>query len=334
MIALQDKNIRKILCIRTDRLGETLLTLPAVASLKSSLPKSVLTFLVHPDLVSLIARAPCIDRVTSYEERLKSLWWYRALCLGQRLRHEGFDLAVIFNPKSEFHLATWLAGIPIRVGYDRKWGRLLTHRLRDSKALGGRHEVEYNLDLVQCLGLARTHTPWQFPPFEKEQKDILQMLEQQGIRREEPFVVMHPWSSYAGKEWPIDRYVTLAKLIRNQLSIPTVLIGGPEVKEKAKRAWMAEPHLVNLTGQLTLPQLAGLLQRTQLLISNDSGPVHLAGAVNTKTLVLFGTQDPAKAPNRWGPSGKQDKVIWKDSMGAITVAEVVSLVRENLPHDP
>jgi ADP-heptose:LPS heptosyltransferase len=87
-----------------------------------------------------------------------------------------------------------------------------------------------------------------------------------------------------------------------------------------------------MVGRLTVRQLAALLQQVGLLVSNDSGPVHLAAAVETPTIVLFGTSDPAAGPRRWGPWGQGHRVIWKASMEAIQVDEVVDAVRSQLSH--
>ena len=144
MPSLQD--VRRIVWLRTDRLGETLLNLPAVAALKAALPGTALTFVVHPDLRDLLTAARGVDRVLPYREGEGRWWVARAFRLAKTLRSHRFDLAIVSNPKKELHLAVWLAGIPRRAGYARKWGRwLLTHRVDDRKALGERHEVEYIL---------------------------------------------------------------------------------------------------------------------------------------------------------------------------------------------
>src|SRR3989338_9159753 len=136
--------VRRVVFIRTDRLGETLLNLPVVATLKAALSNTTLALLVHPELRDLLTAARDVDQVLSYEEAQGRWWVARAVRLANVLRSHHFDLAIVSNPKKELHLAVRLAGIPLRVGYARKWGRwLLTHHLDDRKALGERHEVEY-----------------------------------------------------------------------------------------------------------------------------------------------------------------------------------------------
>jgi ADP-heptose:LPS heptosyltransferase len=223
-----------------------------------------------------------------------------------------------------------LAGIRWRVGYNRKWGRLLTHRLDDRKALGERHEVEYNLDLVRALGLPTQTPQWHLPRFSHEQAEVFQLLEQAGMKRSERFIAVHPWTSNPRKQWPPERYLALMRLIAERRSERIVVIGSPEERHRASALLPAGAPVVNLVGRLALKPLAALLQCARTLVSNDSGPVHLAAAVGTPTVVLFGTTDAATGPQRWGPWGNNHTVIWKPSMEAISVEEVFTALQDCL----
>jgi len=316
----------RILFARTDRLGETLLNLPAIAALKQTLPRASLTFLVHPELRSLMSSFPIINHVIPYPTVAFRAWWVRARRLGRLLSSHRFDIAVVSNPQKELHLAVWLAGIPCRVGYGRKWGWLLTHRLQDRKALGERHEVEYNLDLVRALGLPTSIPQWPAPRLDHEQKEVLQLLSQEGVKTSEPLIVVHPWTSNPIKQWPLARFAELIRHLAGQLAIRVVVIGGVDERDQASAVLPAGLPVIDLVGRLRLTQLAALFARARVLVSNDSGPVHLAAAVGTKTVVLFGASSPATGPRRWGPWGAGHGVIWKPSMEAITVEDVYEAV--------
>ena len=322
--------VRRVVFIRTDRLGETLLNLPVIASLKAALPHAVLTLLVQTELAPLMARAPGVNHVLAVGTT-PGTWWMRALALSRLLQPCRFDLAVVSNPMKELHAAVWLAGIPLRVGYDRKWGFLLTHRLPDRKALGERHEAAYNLDLLRALGLpvvASTH--WQLPRFEREEVEVQHLLEQQGLGSADPFIAIHPWTSNPRKQWPLDRFERLIQLIVERLQTRVVLIGGKEEAGHLQRVAPPSGRVADLVGRCSLTQLAALLQRARLLVSNDSGPVHLAAAVGTPTVVLFGSEHPGTGPTRWGPWGQGHSVIWKPSMDEIVVEEVFEAVRAHV----
>lgn len=314
---------RRVLFVRTDRLGETVLNLPAVAAVKAALPQASLTLLVHPTLRDLLADAPGVDAVWAYPLMSSTFWWMRAAQAARLLRQGRFDIAIVSNPTKELHAAVWLAGIPCRVGYDRKLGWLLTHCVPDRKALGVCHEVEYNLQLVQALGLPTTVPSWQWPSTERDRVAVLRLCEQQGLAPATPFIAVHPWASNPVKAWPMSRFRELIQRTVDRLHVKVVLIGGPEAIEAASTVIPSHGlSFINLVGRLTLTQLAELLRQARVLVSNDSGPVHLAAAVQTPTVVLFGTPDPATGPGRWGPWGEGHVVIWKPSMDAIAVEEV------------
>lgn len=315
--------LRQILFIRTDRLGETLLTLPAVAALRAMVPQAAVTLLVHPALAPLLAGSPGAERILTFDGASHPLWWVRALRLARQLRPLRFDLAIVSNPMKELHLALRLAGVPHRAGYDRKWGWCLTRRVPDRKALGERHEVEYNLELVKAaIGapLPPSVPQWPWPSFEREQGATLPSA---------PFIAVHPWTSNPLKQWPLTRYQAVIRVIAQQR--PVVILGGAETRPRVAQVLPTDqPRVANLVGRLTLRQLAATLQRAAALLSNDSGPVHLAAALGTPTVVLFGTPDAATGPRRWGPWGGSHTVIWKASMEAIGIDEVIAAVEQTL----
>ena len=327
---LDSERLHSVVFIRTDRLGETLLNLPAMAALRAALPHARLTVLVHEDLVPIFSAIPWIDQAIAYHPGPRSRWWIRALRLQRKLRSLQSDLAVVSNPSKELHLAVWLARIPWRVGYRRKWGGLLTHRLEDRKALGERHEVEYNLDLVRTLGLPTAATVSKLPQWSREHAEVIAKLQEQGVGAAEPFVAVHPWTSNPLKQWPAERYRLLIQRLAQELTLRVVIIGGPAERAGLPDVLPVKLPVIDLVGRLSLRQLVELLRCARALVSNDSGPVHVAAAAGTRTIVLFGTSDPASGPKRWGPWGEGHTVISKPSMDAITVDDVTHALRRLL----
>jgi ADP-heptose:LPS heptosyltransferase len=315
---------QRILLVRTDRLGETLLSLPAAAAVKRTYPKASVTALVRPELAELVSRCPEVDRVLTYAPGSRAFWWVRAIRLGVRLRRERFDTAVVLNPMKELHTAVWLAGIPRRVGYDRKWGHLLTDRAAERNALGLRHEVQYNLDVLRAIGVAPEAPPQRLSSLEPERSRVAQRLVEQGIDPDAPFIVVHPGTSNPAKRWPPGQFRRVISYAVVSLGAPVVVVGGAEERGTAQAALPEGVRVVNWTGQLTLTELAALLQRARLLLSNDSGPVHLAARVGTRTLVLFGGTDAAIGPARWGPWGEGHIVISRPSLKAVSVDDVTA----------
>ena len=133
-------NIQKILVFRNDRLGEFILTTPAIRALKNEFKGCVVHAVVNPALVELAGSFDCIDKVYAWENRKHRISEV-ARFIGV-LKREKFQIGIVFNPVKELHLICRLAGIPIRVGYNRKWGFLLNRTMSDKKSLGQKHEIE------------------------------------------------------------------------------------------------------------------------------------------------------------------------------------------------
>ena len=321
----------RVLFIRTDRLGETLLNLPAVAALKHGLPDSSLTFLANPALVELLEGWPMLDEVIGYAPEPRRPWWVSAFALAGQLRPRRFDIAIVSNPKKELHLATWLAGIPTRIGYNRKWAWTLTHRRSDDKAVGAHHEVEYNVALGRSLGIAVPSIPSVEFPVRKAADQYLDTVLRAKPQEGQSLVAVHPWTSNPKKQWPIDRFQRLIDSLAGELDCLVAVIGAPEERGGLHGSLRVDrSHVLDLVGQLSLSQVAALCRRARVLVSSDSGPVHVAALMGTPTVVLFGTTDPATGPRRWGPWGNGHAVLCQPRMDAIGFDEVLQAVRRSL----
>lgn len=277
----------------------------------------------HPDVDEVIA-----------EPALAGAWWRQAWRVSRLWRSWHLETIIVANPKKAYHAGAWLAGIPRRVGWNCKGGWLLTHRLEDRKRLGDRHEVEYNLDLVRALGCPTPPPPtvW-LPQDDAQDRRIAQLVERQGLRSGELIVAVHPWTSNPRKQWSLPRMREVMERLRRLPGVRLAVIGGAEERTASARllappvAGLAEsePLAWDLVGRLSLKELAALLRRVRLLLSNDSGPMHVAAAVGTPVVALFGTADPGSHPRRWGPWGEGHTVIHKP-LEAISVEEVCQAV--------
>ena len=362
-------DIARLLFVRTDRLGETLLNLPVLHAIRHTWPDAHLTFFVQEPLCELLAADGASDEVLA-EPPLPNAWWRRAVSLARLWRQLRVDTVIISNPKKEYHAAAWLARIPRRIGYDRKGGWLLTTRVPDEKARGDRHEVDYNLDLVRAMGARIPEEPaWGLNIEPAWRERIEQRLASYGVERGERIIAIHPWTSNPKKQWPLERVQALAAVCVARRFGRVVIVGiptpsatppsghslgrGPRwlcllarlggmfaprgASERVPGAcpwgstggmadgpWPAEA--INLAGQTSLRELAALLERSTVLISNDSGPVHLASAVGTPVVALFGTSDAGSHPTRWGPWGDGHVVLY-GPLERLSVEQVVEAVQ-------
>ncbi|HNW40193.1 MAG TPA: glycosyltransferase family 9 protein [Candidatus Omnitrophota bacterium] len=294
--------IKNILAIRNDRFGEFLLNIPALRALKDKYPLAKITLAVSAQVYELAAAATCVDQVVVWDQIKRGLRKYR------------FDLGVVLNPTKEAHRSIFLAGIPVRVGYNRKWGFLLTHKLKDTKHLGDRHEVDCNLELVGLLGAKVSDKSLSV----RVDDNLYKYFINQSI------VIIHPFTSDPVKQWPIERFNQLANRIRAELDLKVVMVG------LSSNPMELSDNIINMINKTTLTELAALLKRGILVISGDSGPMHLASAVGTPVLALFRNDLPGKTALRWGPWGQGHTVIEKPNLNDITVDEVFNKAKEVL----
>ncbi len=323
---IQAKTVKNILVVRNDRFGEFLLNIPALRALKETFSDARLIAVVDPYTKELAESVLFIDEIIEWGRQRHSL--SEKLRFIKLLREKSIDMAIMLNPTKDFNIITRFAGIPIRVGYDRKWGFLLTHKMEDKKYLGQRHEIEYNLELVSLIG---TGTEDKTLCLSIDDREINDLFRDFNIKDYNNLIALHPWTSDPIKQWPLENFCELAKRLVREQDIKAVIIGGKDELTKGTEFLKnLDDNLINLTGRTTLRQLAAVLKKCKLLISGDSGPVHLACAVGTKVLAIFRNDIPGKSARRWGPWGRGHIVIEKGKLCDITVAEVFDKAREVL----
>lgn len=312
MKKLEKDKIHKILVVRTDRIGEVLLNIPAIRALKQSFNSKIFV-LVNPIVKELLEGNPEIDQLLVFDEKKWNKSIVTRVSFLWQIRKMKFDLAVILNPTKRFHILGFLAGIRFRLGYDRKWGFLLTHRGEDRKFQGQKHEVEYNLDLVRVIGAKTNDLHISVKVEEKDRQFVQDLLLKYGIKDEELLIAIHAHSSNPAKCWPKENFAYLADQLYSKFGAKLIIIGGVQERGSTlKLISLMKQSPINLSGKLTLKQLAAFFQRCTLLISNDSGPVHIAAAVGTLTVVIFGRNIPGVGPKRWGPWGNGHIVLHRD----------------------
>jgi len=318
---IEPEEIKNILAVRNDRFGEFLLNIPALRALKETFGNARLELVVDPYVKELAECVPFIDGVIEWGRGSHSL--LEKLQLISLLRRQNIDIAVMLNPSREFNIITALAGIPLRAGYDRKWGFLLTHKIKDSKYRAEKHEIEYNLELA---GLCRAKTA---------DKSLVLNISGQlplcGIEDTDRFIAIHPWTSDPLKQWPQENFRELAKKLTQELSVRIVIVGAHPLSGQDSSLFdNLGGNIINMLGRTTLKELALFLKKSALLVSGDSGPVHLACAVDTPVLAIFASGLPGKSSRRWGPLQKNSAVIERDNLSEISAEEVFTKVMEVL----
>ncbi|MFH0764444.1 MAG: lipopolysaccharide heptosyltransferase II [Candidatus Omnitrophota bacterium] len=311
---VQGAGYRKILIVRLDRIGDVLLSTPVIKNLRDAYPKSYIAFLVRPYAREIVQGNPYLDDVIVYDKAGREKGLRGNLKFIRYLRKKKFDMAIILHPTKRAHLVAFLAGIPVRVGYDRKWGILLTKRIPHTKQSGLKHEIDYTLDILRYIGVEPEDRTLYMPVDTACETRVRGMMGDAGITDTDFCIAINPGASCPSKRWKTMNFARAADSLAKTYNAKILIISSEEDRMFAGEvaALMSRPH-VNLAGKTGIGDVASVLRRVKLFVSNDSGPVHIAVAVGTPVISIFGRSDRGLSPERWGPSGKRDVALHKDA---------------------
>jgi heptosyltransferase-2 len=308
----------RLLVIRLDRLGDVVLSTPVFDELRRHFPHASIAAMVRPPCRDVVEGHPAVNEVIVYEKdgAHRSAW--ATIRFARALRRYEFDAALILHPSNRSHWIPWLAGIPVRIGYARKCGWLLSHRSPHRKQEGAQHEAAYTLELLRPFGIRPAAPRPSVPVPPRAVQRVAGLLEQAGVGSSGRIVAIHPSASCVSKRWMPERFAQVADRLALEHGVRICLVAGPgETAHADAVAGAMRQPAVNLGGQLTVAELAALLRRCALLVSNDSGPVHVAAAVGTPVVDIFGRNQRGLSPQRWGPLGEGHVVLHKE-VGCVT----------------
>ncbi len=305
-------NFKRILIVRTDRLGDVILSTPVIKNLRLALPQSFIAFLCRPYTRDALEGNPYLDEVITYDKYGRDKSFGASIRFSAYLGKKNFDLALILHPTNRAHLITFLARIPERVGWDKKLSFLLTKKIPHRKQEGLKHELDYTLDILRALNIPIKCKDTYFPVSSNARGRVVEILKIKGIGEDEKFIVIHSSASCPSKRWPQTHFLELIKLLKKEISLKIVVITSRSEREFGRRL-VEEGGAIDLRGVLTIAELGALFRRTALFISNDSGPVHIASSLNIPLISILGRGDPGLSPLRWGPLGKEAFYFHKDA---------------------
>ncbi len=303
---------QRILIVRTDRIGDVVLTTPAIAALRKRVPDGYIAVLVSASTADLVKGNPHLDEVLIDDRAGKNRGFWGFFRLVGELKKMRFDAVINFHTKKRTNLACFLAGIPKRIGYqNEKFGFLLTDPLPDERPLGIKHEAQYCLDVLGVLGITGERIEMYVPVPDLSRAWVEEMFRKHQWDHVRPLIAIHSGSSCPTKKWPVEYFSELMSMLDRKYHGGFVLLGGKDNVETAlelmKRCGVK--NVFDLTGQISLAQLAAVLERCDLLVSNDSGPVHIAAALNTRVVSIFTRNQPGINPERWRPLGKRSAFV-------------------------
>jgi lipopolysaccharide heptosyltransferase II len=282
-------NIKNIFVSKRGGIGDVIMSTPILRALKNKYPDSTITLLIFAHTVEAVGGLPYIDNILIYDKKLST-----SVKILKRIWH--YDLALLLDYSYRPAFLAYLAQIPARVGVNHKRASLLTHGIEEDPLLDEYYEP-YNfanilkrgigLDLVTD-DLAKIDIS---PVSDADRHHVEQLLKSHGLGKK-PYIAIAPFTAFAPKDWPLENYRNLIGQIQSKYHLPIVLLGTQQ-----KAAQVADFPAINLFGQTTFMQMAEVIRRAKLLVGSCSGHTHVAAAVNTPAVVLYG---PGSA-KRWFP---------------------------------
>jgi len=311
-LPLDLESVKSVLVVRPDRLGDVVLSLPVYESIKLSIPGVHLTALVDKSNAGLLADNPNIDRILQWDR--KRPW--NTLCA---LRRKHFDLAFTLNKSfsATASLFTLISGADCRVGYKQTQNAWM-HDIKVAIHKEPRHEIENNLELLKAVGLRKIAQNPELYFNEKENKKISALLTEKNRRPDRPLVLIKPGTRVPEWGWRLDKFQAVTKHLLKTKTAEMFLISGPGEETMTDQFIHGmEPPPVRLP-ILSIKELALLIQKSDLLVCNHTGIMHLASAVQTPVLAIFKHGEIA----RWGPYNTTSIILEErnnDSLSTETV---------------
>ena len=307
------KKCDNLLIREANWIGDAVMTMPALRALKLANPDARITLLAKPGVSPLFEKDRNVDEIILYKDTYQGLTGKFKLV--QEIRKHVFCMAMLFQNAFGAAFIAFLAGIPERIGYNRDGRRLLlTEAVPFDDRAKALHHIEYYLNLVEKAGFpARFEIPWIYLTAEER---LAARNKLKALRR--PVIGINPGATYgSSKRWPPGRFAEVTYRVISEMQGSAVIFGGPSEEQIAKEIQQKTlnflPHtllhhsLLNLAGKTGLRELISLISECDLLVTNDSGPMHIGYAVRTPVVAIFGST----SSEHTGPVGKKDIVIKK-----------------------
>lgn len=292
--------IRKILLIRTDRVGDVVLTTPALRAVRKNFPEAVIHLLVNAYTYALVLNNRNIDKaIVSGKERIA----------------RDYDLAIAFHPGFRQNRLTWKSGAKKRIGY-RGWGGgfFLTDALEDDRSRRLRHEVESALEIAGLAGAVSEDRRLEVSVTAEGEQFIAGFLRERGITAQDRLVVIHPGARQEYIRWGKDGFALAADALIREFKVKVVVTGTLSEQLLVNEViGMMQEKAFPAVG-LELTRVISLLKHSSLFIGNSTGPMHIACAAGTPVVAIFGSQHPLDSYKVWGPWSDNSVVVKKDSI--------------------
>ncbi len=296
----------KILILKPSSLGDVVQALPVLRLLKCHLPEAEIYWWIGANLEPLLAEDPDLAGVIKFS---RDRWaapkhWYEISTAIQRLRRTEFDWVIDLQSLFRSGVFAWLANGKLTVGLDsQREGSQMFYDYLVRRPSYETHAVDWYLEVLRFLGVPVDHQFEWMPARPK----VAEALAEKWPDFKSRWLILQPGARWRTKRWPVEHFSELAsRCIRKAPDLRIAVLGGPEERELGEKICHSAPeHCLDLTGKLSLPEMVEWIRASELMVTNDTGPMHVAAAVGTPVLALFGPTEP----RRTGPYGQLDRVL-------------------------
>ena len=304
--------IEKVLIARTDRIGDVVLTLPLLAEAKKLFKNAAVSMLVSINMRKLLNKYEDADNIFFVEDMPR---FNNKLAF---FKQEKFDTVINAYPRRGISVAAYSAGVKYRVGTAYRWYSFLYNvQIHEHRKDCLKHESEYNLNLLCPFTDEITDEKrFNFKYNGSEETALLLKAQDYGLGKDDKYLIIHPGSGGSAKDWPAKNFAELIIRIMDNFPAYKIALTGTVnernlINEIRRELARPAPQLIQLTGELNLKELLILIDRSKLFISNSTGPIHIAGALNKNIIGLYPSVKPMD-PTRWKPLSTNAVILTGD----------------------
>lgn len=288
--------ICRVLVIKPRAIGDVLLSTAILPNLRRELPDAQIDFVVESFASPVLERNPYIDNIVTYDTRRDS-----SLSIISKVRRRHYDLVIDLFANPRTAVITLLSGARHRIGFPFKWRRIAYNIIVTPRS-GEVHNVQFNLDAIRRLGFKVDSVKPGFYLDEESLRFGETFLEENGLQPNE-FFAINIGGGWSIKRWPVDKFIDLCGMIRERLRRRVVVLYGPSEEKEASRISRASGEV--FAPRTSLKEMGGILRLSRALVTNDSGPMHIAAALDVPTLAIFGPT----TPRLQGPYGNVSEIV-------------------------
>ncbi|MEO8211349.1 MAG: glycosyltransferase family 9 protein [bacterium] len=334
MKGINKNEVKNILIARTDRLGDVILTLPLISAAKKIFNNSKVIFFVKKFTEELIKNYEGIEELIIEED--DSRFWYKF----KLFRDKKIDLVINVKPRFDLAILFFILRIKYRIGTGYRWYSFLyNYKVYEHRKTSDKHESDYNLNLLKYFfDEVNLEKEYHFKYSSDEKVKLLIKLRTHNLSLDEKFVIIHPGSGSSAKDLPFEKFTEFINEFMNAFSDYKIIFTGLEYEriltDKIKTGVNKEYQnkLIEINGKLNLKELMILIDHSKLFISNSTGPIHIAGALNKNIIGFYPNEKPMNDA-RWGPPGENVIILKPDEsneMNSIKVKNIMNAARQFL----